>query len=251
MNKKNSKSSKIPYTVLVLKDVVIYKSDDDVSHRIVKNKLFIWASIISLFLNDISFLLDSVSHALNGYSIFSNEMLPVSLSDPGDMVLNYYRFPIQISKESLEKDKLIFDTFSSKNDIDKKISKSIEWLGKSKLTISIEDSVLYIAIALECLLSFNESSLISPSKTNSFAEGVAFLIGNSLEERLRIYQDLKKLYGKRSAIVHSGDSSVTNEMKERFFEYVVRCVNKILELKNKNIYNINDLRKYIENKKFN
>ncbi|MGN1078611.1 MAG: hypothetical protein ACI4TE_00395, partial [Alphaproteobacteria bacterium] len=140
--------------------------------------------------------------------------------------------------------------FSSTDKFEIKLAKAAKWLGKSKFATCIEDSFLYIAIALECLLSYDDKSFIAPSKTNSLAEGLTFLLEDTLDNRLNIYRDIKEMYGKRSSIVHSGSSSVTNEIKERFFNYVFNGLKKVIELKCNGMLTIDDFRKYIENKKF-
>lgn len=244
------KKGKQPLTILVLKNITTYKMDEKITKTIIKSSAIDWLYFFGSIINQFDFLSTSVHHAIEAYSIFTQDMTPVVISDPGEFLSHYYIPPLQISQKELEDHKIILSFFSSTDKFEIKLAKAAKWLGKSKFATCIEDSFLYIAIALECLLSYDDKSFIAPSKTNSLAEGLTFLLEDTLDNRLNIYRDIKEMYGKRSSIVHSGSSSVTNEMKERFFNYVFNGLKKAIELKCNGMLTIDDFRKYIENKKF-
>ena len=245
------KETKHPYVILVLKNIVVYNDDDDISNSIVKSTLLDFMYLISLIIGDISFLNASIQHSLDGYSVFTKEMFPVKVSEPGDIVLNYYKFPVQISGNDIKQNEDILNIFDYNSELSKRILRALKWLGKSKLASTIEDSFLYIAIAHECILSFNENTYISPSKTHSLAESLTFLIEENTEKRIEIYEDLKQMYSKRSAIVHSGNANLTQELRDRFFRYVLLGTRKIIELnKERGISSINYIEKLIKQKRF-
>jgi len=66
------------------------------------------------------------------------------------------------------------------------------------------------AIALEVLFSANEKGVITPSIMAQIAESCAFLLGDSAASATEVEREVKRLYGIRSAVVHSGKDSVAN-----------------------------------------
>jgi hypothetical protein len=67
------------------------------------------------------------------------------------------------------------------------------------------------AIALEVLFSANEKGVITPSIMAQIAESCAFLLGNSKMQPWDVEKEVKRLYGIRSAVVHSGKDFVEDE----------------------------------------
>ena len=112
-----------------------------------------------------------------------------------------------------------------RSEIESKLYKSIIWLGESLSNQNIGNSFLQIAIALECLLSYQEKGyFIQPSMTYSLAETAAFLYSMDLNIRKDIFKKIKKYYAKRSSIVHSGQSKVTLHEYYDFFHIVKTCL---------------------------
>lgn len=64
------------------------------------------------------------------------------------------------------------------------------------------------AIALEVMFSANEKGVITPSIMAQIAESCAFLLGDEKTPPWDIEHEVKRLYGIRSAVVHSGKDSV-------------------------------------------
>ncbi|MBO6084795.1 MAG: hypothetical protein J6P19_00120, partial [Acetobacter sp.] len=136
--------------------------------------------------------------------------------------------------------------------IESKLYKSIIWLGESLSNQNINNSFLQIAIALECLLSYQEQGyFIQPSMTYSLAETAAFLYSTDLDTRKDIFKKIKEYYAKRSSIVHSGQSKVTLQECDGFFHIVKTCLYNIIALiQQKNFSEIKEIYDYIENEKF-
>ena len=67
------------------------------------------------------------------------------------------------------------------------------------------------AIALEVMFSESEKGVITPSIMAQIAESCAFLLGNDETPPREIEREVKRLYGIRSAVVHSGKDSVDED----------------------------------------
>jgi Apea-like HEPN len=81
-------------------------------------------------------------------------------------------------------------------------------LGEASQEVSTQSAFLKAAIALELLLVNKDSNYISPSITAKLSETVAMLLGATPEKRAELEKLTKKLYSTRSAVAHSGNSSV-------------------------------------------
>ena len=126
------------------------------------------------------------------------------------------------------------------------------WLGKSLRNENIGDAFLQETIALECLLTRQEKNYcISPSIGYSLAETLALLVGTTKENRINILKDIKKLYGLRSSIVHSGKSDISINSYYQLFDYIKKGIYIILDLiDEKKLQNIDELYNYIDDIKF-
>lgn len=94
------------------------------------------------------------------------------------------------------------------NPLEERVLRAVEWIGEASQEASIQSGFLKAAIALELLLVNKDSSHISPSITARLSETVALLLGSTPEKRAELERLTKKLYGIRSAVAHSGASSV-------------------------------------------
>lgn len=96
-----------------------------------------------------------------------------------------------------------------------KCMKAMNRIAKSKETKELDDKILDLSIALELLLlDDNDHGELN----YRLSERGAILLGHNSNDRLNIYKDLKKLYGERSNVVHSG------EVKKYTIEEFNRCV---------------------------
>jgi hypothetical protein len=106
-------------------------------------------------------------------------------------------------------DQFLGIVISPKNELERKISKAVEWTGEAYSDGNRSSSYLKAVIALEALLKIDEKSIITPSIMSSIAEQCAYLNGQSTEECLEIEKKVKTLYGQRSKIAHTGATSVS------------------------------------------
>lgn len=106
-------------------------------------------------------------------------------------------------------DQLLSIVISPKNELERKISKAVEWIGEAYSDSNRSSAYLKAVIALESLLKMDEKGIINPSIMSSIAEQCAYLNGQSTEECLKIEKKVKSLYGERSKIAHTGSTSVS------------------------------------------
>ncbi|WP_404343943.1 hypothetical protein [Vreelandella venusta] len=123
-----------------------------------------------------------------------------------------------------------WDIASSKNlnKFQKRILLAIEWIGQSIAEPLPQSAFLKSAIALEIIFTYNERSIITPSILNQISEGAALLLGVSVEDRLEIESKVKRLYGLRSAIVHSGNKNISESDHKDMLGISRAVVSKLL-----------------------
>jgi len=90
--------------------------------------------------------------------------------------------------------------------IEEKILSALRWAGRASVDPRREEAFLLFAISLESLLMKTEGD--RAEITEKLALRGAHLVARNLQSRLTVYRDLKKLYGIRSKIVHSGSVDV-------------------------------------------
>ncbi len=95
----------------------------------------------------------------------------------------------------------------NKNQVEKKILKAIKWIGLSIEETQLDVACAEIAFAFESLLKADETSVISPSIQGQIADSVAFICGETADERIKIVNDFKTFYRYRSAIAHGAEKS--------------------------------------------
>lgn len=85
-----------------------------------------------------------------------------------------------------------------------------EWIGKQYDEDRLENKLIYSIFALECLLA-NANNF--SSITAAISEKCAYLIGDTKEKRLEIFNLSKELYSLRSALVHGYSKNTVTEEK--------------------------------------
>lgn len=93
------------------------------------------------------------------------------------------------------------------NDIEERIVAALRFAGRACVDETREQSFLSFAIAIESLLGDKNSQ---GEITYKLATRGAHLLGANAEKRGQIRDDLKRLYGVRSKIVHRGSLEVTD-----------------------------------------
>ena len=66
---------------------------------------------------------------------------------------------------------------------------------------------------------------------NSIAIRCAMIIADQFSERRKVADNLKRLYGIRSAIAHGGEKNVSNKDCEQLFGYIVYLINDLAHKK--------------------
>ena len=138
-------------------------------------------------------------------------------------------------------------------EIERKIKIAVNWIGKSLKNNNIDEAFLYLFLGLESLFSLNEKELISSSIANQISEIVTFLNSYSPIDRINISTKIKKLYGKRSSLVHTGVCNVSKEDYYELLNFIKTAIEKLIALKNNEINPLKtseDLRKWHNKIKF-
>ncbi len=139
------------------------------------------------------------------------------------------------------------------NQFEKRILNSIDWIGRSLNELAGSDiSITEIAFAFETLLKRDESvTPITSSIQGSISEIVAYIVGKTLEDRLKIINEFKKFYSKRSAIVHGRKVNEDINMYYNFLYIFKAFVIEILTNKQyENCSSINDLYQRVDKYKY-
>lgn len=122
--------------------------------------------------------------------------------------------------------KKIFTIYDQKSstDIDKRILTSIDWRGQALQEFDISKAFVMMMFAIEALLNHRSDGYIEPSILSKISESIAFICGTSLESRIQLEKDFKKLYSIRSQISHGAQTTVL----ESDFKRLDRLSNKLL-----------------------
>ncbi|EKS9201074.1 hypothetical protein PUZ01_002544 [Enterobacter cloacae] len=137
------------------------------------------------------------------------------------------------------------------DEMGRKISRGVEWLGEAYIEENKASAFIKVAVAMEALLKIDEKGIISSSIMSTIAEQCAFLLREDVNDCIEIEEKVKKMYGIRSKIVHSGSNSVEEYLLEEFLEFNRRVIFKITELKVKlNLKNMKELQDIIKGKKY-
>lgn len=104
----------------------------------------------------------------------------------------------------------------------KRFQRLLDRLSQAKRRTQIEDKILDLGITLEMLLLEDNSN--NDQLSLSFRLRGSWLLGETKEERLKIYEQLKAIYIYRSQVAHSGvlgkgDARKINVVREAFPEY--------------------------------
>ncbi|WP_204126915.1 HEPN domain-containing protein [Pseudomonas ogarae] len=115
------------------------------------------------------------------------------------------------------------------NGLELKILKSVEWLSQALIEKNPASAFIKASTALEVLFAINEKGVISSSLMAKFSESCAQILGESIDDCVFIEKEIKKLYGVRSAVVHSGKSEVSSADLHKIIFYVRQVILRILE----------------------
>ncbi|MFC5587539.1 hypothetical protein ACFPRA_01280 [Sporosarcina soli] len=133
------------------------------------------------------------------------------------------------------------------SDLDNSILRSITWFGEAKVELDQGARFIKLMLAIESLFNSN----INDPITATLRDRLAFVLGETIEERIEISSQFTDLYKLRSKIVHHGSSHVGYE---ELLNLQDRAANAIVEfLMNEELLALKDkkeLQSFFEKKKF-
>lgn len=159
---------------------------------------------------------------------------------PGKL-LNY----TVVNKDDLNIIKTIYINRTKHNKFNKLIF-SMNWLGNSIKETDYGSAFLEVVIGLECIAEKQSKGLVSPSINYQISNFVAMILGENIEDRKLLITKMKKIYEKRSQIVHDGQSNVTYEDYVEVFDLVRNLITRLIY--DVNFKNISDLNVWVDDK---
>lgn len=123
---------------------------------------------------------------------------------------------------------------------------TLNWLGKSMKETDYGSAFLEVIIGLESIAEKQSNGMVSPSINFQISNFVALILGKNKEDRKLIIKEMKKLYIKRSEIVHDGKSNITYEDYKSLFILMKKLVHIIIY--KKPFKDIEDLNSWVDDK---
>ncbi len=102
---------------------------------------------------------------------------------------------------------------------------AIDWSFESKVNPNNTFSFIQLCIALEAILSDNSES---ESITKTLSDRAAYFIGESVNERRKIIDQFKELYGLRSKLVHGRKANLQDD-EESLYNWGTDLLEKIIK----------------------
>lgn len=106
--------------------------------------------------------------------------------------------------------------------LEEAIIRSIHWFSVATCQDDKSNIFLLLVVSLETLFKQGQGASIS----STLAEGTAFLLGQSKDQRLEISRLVRKFYGMRSSVAHSGRSSFSEIDLDRLMLIVLGVCRK-------------------------
>jgi hypothetical protein len=146
----------------------------------------------------------------------------------------------------------LFQLISRENtELEKHVVRCAEWTGQALSDANAASAFVKGAIALEVMFSANEKGIITPSIMSQIAESCAFLLGNDATPPWEFEREVKRLYGIRSAVVHSGKDSVDIDDLNLLIQICREVIAKLLTDKDfAETDTMNKLAEYFRRKKY-
>jgi len=158
--------------------------------------------------------------------IRSPDISKVMFLEPQNEIRGWSRYRAEDRAEYLE---ILSDISldNKPNRLRQKVLQAIQVFGLSRLSRKPEIRFLLLISSFESLLlTKNDRDYLG----KKLSEKTAFLLESEYQKRIDLYKLMKKFYGQRSALVHSGKSKIS-DMDVRNLENIFRAVVfRILEL---------------------
>ncbi len=137
------------------------------------------------------------------------------------------------------------------NEFEKHIVRCAEWTGQAISEPNAAAGLVKAAIALEVLFSASEKGVITPSIMAQISESCAHLLGSKSRKPVDVEREVKRLYGVRSSVVHSGKDSVDLGDLEAFIQICREVVFVLLSSEEfAEIDNMDKLASHFRSKKY-
>jgi len=133
---------------------------------------------------------------------------------------------------------------SHKSDFRRQLYDALLLYSRNSIAPETADKLVFVLVSLESLLLKDSNEPI----TKNIGERMAFLIGESVEDRKAIIQNVDAAYRIRSKFIHHGNSVEDSEVIEHFFEYAWQCFHAMLHQID-NVATKLDLLEALENRK--
>lgn len=138
-----------------------------------------------------------------------------------------------------------------KTDMDHRIIRAINWTGKGLRDSDKGRSLVQYTIALEALLQKKKKGeLVGPSITQGIADGVAFILFNTLEERLNIISKVSNIYNERSNVVHGTNEDVNERNVYEAFTIVRNLIFELLKNSGNKFMTIDEVLYFVKEMKY-
>jgi hypothetical protein len=100
----------------------------------------------------------------------------------------------------------------------------VNWFSVASCQDDKSNAFLLLVVSLETLFKQAEGASIA----GTVAEGAAFLLGQTKEQRLEISKLVRKFYRMRSSVAHSGRSSFTDIDLDRLMLIVLKVILEVV-----------------------
>jgi hypothetical protein len=108
--------------------------------------------------------------------------------------------------------------------LEEAIITSVHWFSVASCQDDKSNAFLLLVVSLETLFKQAEGASIA----GTVAEGAAFLLGQTKEQRLEISKLVRKFYRMRSSVAHSGRSSFTDIDLDRLMLIVLKVILEVV-----------------------
>ncbi len=133
---------------------------------------------------------------------------------------------------------------SALSDFERVLLRGLHWFGNALPQKEPENELLSLVTCLETFLTPRDGNPIG----TAIAEGVALLLGNTLDERKKLKKRVKDLYGKRSSVSHGGEKAVLESDLIELREIAKNFIQRMISL-GKRIQSQKELLEMIEDQK--
>jgi hypothetical protein len=108
---------------------------------------------------------------------------------------------------------------------EERVMSALQWAGRAAVERKPEEAFLFRAIALESLILRGGDNA---GLTDRLAYFIVHLLGKGLNNRYESYRQIKRLYGVRSSIVHTGKLEVDDDEASLLRSYIRHCFMEVL-----------------------